>query len=194
MDNKERLESVVREIWNEMPGLVEVGVITYERQLQAELYHQFKLRFPSQTNYQMWVEPVFYMNKTHEKTQTIKPDLVITNSKKFIVAVIELKFMPWGYPKYEGDIAKLNRLQRLSKTGKSFSLGFVPVSHVWQTQEKEKDKILDFQLSPNLQTFYCLFGKPDSNIIENPASVKGMKQHILLSGFINSEGKIEIKK
>ena len=85
----ENLKETLKSIWTkEIEIRFNKGLITYERQLQAELYRLLKKELNDEEKYEVWVEPVLYKIFPWH---IIKPDIIITNEKeKLIIGIIEI--------------------------------------------------------------------------------------------------------
>jgi len=114
-------------IWEtKMPIHFTDGILVYERQLQAFLYHYLYESLPE--DYTIWIEPLIY------KLGKIKPDIVITRGND-IICVIELKFKPWEDSHYKEDIHKLNKFEDLKHDHQTIDLGIKPFSSNWRKQK-----------------------------------------------------------
>ena len=82
--------------------------INSERSLQASLWSYLYNHLPN--NRRLFIEPSFSL-KLKGKTKNLYPDIVVCNSKE-IIAVIEIKYLPRGKPKYEKDIETLSLLSQ----------------------------------------------------------------------------------
>jgi len=171
-------------IWeNDIETKFKQGKLVYERQLQADLYHLLKYKLSNK--YDIWVEPVIYMEDSI--LHLTKPDLIITKGLN-IIGVIELKFKPWEYTKYEGDIMKLNAFQDEAIKGNNIWLGTLPVSPNWSKQNKEVNHLY-FNLSKDLLKSFVVFAHPESDAL-NLKYYNKISNFLLLRGFIKDEKNI----
>ncbi|MCK9398655.1 MAG: hypothetical protein M0Q51_01505 [Bacteroidales bacterium] len=149
-------------IWeNKIKDKAIKGFILYERQFQAELYHQ--LNFMLYPQYNVWIEPhIQKKNKT-----SIIPDMIITSNddsgENQILTVIELKWKPWEFPPFKEDIKKLiefnhNELEEMNP------LGAKSVSSNWE--EVKGQNQLFYSIHPELLKVYVVFGHPGSDAIK----------------------------
>ena len=76
----------------------------------------------------LFIEPTLTINGSEK----IRPDIIVCNSKS-IIAIIEIKYLPRGKPKYEKDIKKL---AKISENRKSISI----TNHRFQGIEKDTTK------------------------------------------------------
>lgn len=108
------------------------GHISYERQLQAHLFYELKNEL---RDHLIWIEPYMFIELKHELDGT-KPDMMITNSNREILCVMELKCQPWTNVMWERDIEKLQAFEQLKDSGRSIPLNWYPVSSNWNEQKK----------------------------------------------------------
>ena len=85
--------------------------INSERSLQASLWSQLNKKLPS--NRRLFIEPPMriWARGGYNK---VYPDIVIC-SKKEVISVIELKYLPRAQPKYEKDIDTMALISRKRK-------------------------------------------------------------------------------
>lgn len=102
--NREDIVRVLEESWKEVPTALERGLLNSERALQAFLYSRILM----QRNFdgRIAIEPAW---KT--RFGEFIPDMVLWSSPSQIDAIVELKFVPAGYPVWQGDLEKLQLLQ-----------------------------------------------------------------------------------
>ncbi len=87
-----------RKIWERIRETYYTGYMKVEHGLQAALYAEFRIILP---NVNVVVEPRWYVNGKRRH-----PDLVIVEEET-ITDIFELKFKPWGEPKFKKDINRL---------------------------------------------------------------------------------------
>lgn len=171
------LKKVITDIWtNKLSDKFSKGLLTYERQLQAELYYQLKLQLSDE--YEIWIEPVVYLSE--HGLDKVKPDIFITKGDT-IVGIIELKFKPWEHPKYQGDINKLIKFDLASDKNLSLPFGYKPTSSDWKKQISSE--MVRFNLTQDHLNCFIVFGKPDSEAIK--PNHRGPKNFIHLYGYID---------
>ena len=172
-----QLEDLLIKIWiEEIPPRFEKGLLTYERQLQAEFYHRLKLCLPD--GYEVWIEPVIYL--ADYNLNKVKPDIFITKDDK-IEAIIELKFKPWEYPEFHFDINKLLTFDNISNENLQIAFGYIPRSHIWNVQKGKQN--VQYKLTQEHLNVYVVFGKPDSGAF-NTNNYQKPKNFLLLYGYI----------
>lgn len=183
------LKKLLSDIWiKEVKDKFLTGTITYERQLQGELYHVMKERvsYP----YEIWIEPIIYLEKFN--LNKVKPDIVITYDK-YIHAVIELKFTPWFYSQYQGDLEKLNRFYKAAQSNAKVVLGWKPLHPNWQIQ-KEKGK-QEYMMNKEMLTVFMVVSRPDSYaLMKNEIEKFAPKNLLHFVGWINEDSTVEFKK
>lgn len=171
-------------IWKEeIPVRFAKGLITYERQLQSELYNKLKQLLAD--DYEVWVEPVIYL--AEYDLNKVKPDVFITKGDE-IVAIIELKFKPWEYPEFHPDIDKLLRFDKISNGNVSLPFGFIPTSHNWKVQKGGKS--LSYRLTNDHLNVFIVFGKPDSDAFTSSNFKKKPNNFLLLYGHIKESSEV----
>jgi len=85
--------------------------INSERSLQASFWAQLNNKLPSTRR--IFIEPPMRI-KTQNGIKKVIPDIVIC-SKKEVICIIELKYLPKGHPKYEKDIETLALISKKRK-------------------------------------------------------------------------------
>ena len=174
------IKEKLKDIWeNKISDIFNQGLITYERQLQAEIYYLLKNDLLE--NYKVWIEPVIYMPDYN--LDKVKPDIFITKDD-LIICIIELKFTPWEFPKYESDIRKLIRFDDASNKLLSLPFGYIPISSDWNKQKHGKKK--EYTLTPDHLNCFMVFGKPDSDAFKLPHTQRP-NNFLHLYGYINDE-------
>ncbi len=116
----------------------------------------------------------------------VKPDIIITEGD-YIVAIIELKFSPWGFPKYKNDIEKLNRLRNVNPN-KLIQLGIKPFSSNWNVQ-KAQSNFLEFRLLSNFLGVFAVVGHPEANALNLDGKLK-IDRLLHLIGFIKNKNEV----
>lgn len=185
----ENLKKTLISIWqNDIKEKFEDGKLVYERQFQAEIYHLLENNLNKNgKDYDIWVEPVIYLDGTGiHKT---KPDLVITKAQD-IIGVIELKFKPWEYPHFKGDIDKLMAFRKAANEGTSIWLGIKFICSDGRKQFKEENLIY-YNLKKEHLTSFVVFARPDSNAIVDLENYKKMSNFLLLYGHIIDTNNME---
>ena len=82
--------------------------INSERSLQASLWAHIYKRLPK--NRRLFIEPSFSIKHRGQNRRLI-PDIVICNTRE-VIAVIEIKYLPRGKPKYQKDLDSLGLVSR----------------------------------------------------------------------------------
>ena len=82
--------------------------INSERSLQASFWAQLNSRL--RANRRLFIEPGVSASE-EGKTKKIYPDIVVCNSRE-VIAVVELKYVPRGKPRYKKDLRSLDFLAR----------------------------------------------------------------------------------
>ena len=104
-DDLERLEleRIIQESWDKVADALSDGILNSERALQSFLYAKI-------LSHEAFVGRIAVEPHWQSKFGECLPDLVIWSSPSRIDAIIELKFVPGGYPVWEGDVRKLQNL------------------------------------------------------------------------------------
>lgn len=82
--------------------------INSERSLQASLWTHIYNHLPQ--NRRLFIEPSFRIS-SNGQTKRLVPDIAICNSRE-VIAVVEIKYLPRGKPKYTKDVETLDLLSR----------------------------------------------------------------------------------
>ena len=92
------MKNAIWESWQLVCGQYQGGRINSERSMQALFFRFLQDAVPDRT---VFCEPGFDLAEARAV-----PDILVTEAGK-IVAAVELKFVPHGYPKFEDDLQKL---------------------------------------------------------------------------------------
>jgi len=82
--------------------------INSERSLQASLWAHIYNHLPN--NRRLFIEPSFTISHKGQ-TKKLVPDIAICNSRE-VIAIVEIKYLPRGKPKYAEDVETLDLLSR----------------------------------------------------------------------------------
>ncbi len=148
--NREEFEDV----WKKVETDYSSGSISSEHTLQCSLY--FHLRASNDAR-RIFVESTIHLNG-----RQIKPDLMLCDDSK-IHSIWELKFVPHGYVRHEGDIGKFKQLS--DSIGSKYALEIDPLSG------KSTDR--DFQLTEQTIFVFAAVSQHDSVALDEGA-VKGL--------------------
>lgn len=96
-------QEVMKQAWQHAMDRYSDGKVNSERTLHAILYSQLVAALPECT---VLCEPQLSISQHG----VFVPDVVVINDQNQIVVVLEIKFVPHGYPVFEGDIAKLRAI------------------------------------------------------------------------------------
>ena len=97
------LPRVLKKAWHHAMDRYSSGKVNSERTLHAILYSQLVAALPDCT---VLCEPQLPI----AQHVVFVPDVVVINDQNQIVVVLEIKFVPHGYPVFEADIAKLRAI------------------------------------------------------------------------------------
>jgi hypothetical protein len=137
------------------------GRIVSERHLQAFIYHQLHEQM-QEAGLTLVIEPSI---KTMEKSNIdgLIPDVII-RSEKEVLAVIELKFVPYGYPQYKKDFATFSAFYSSVDKQSKIYLSCSPKDGLWD-QEKR------YTLSTDLKVYYLVIARHDSYLFSDTSSI-----------------------
>jgi len=154
--NREIIENTFDDIWKEIEIVYKSGLICSERHLQSEIFSLLKNNRSFSSAHTVFVEPRVD-NATCENLHGKIPDLIIVNhhSRK-IVAIVELKYVPFSYPEYKKD---LETLCNFFNNRKDIAIPLLtnPTAGLW-TDER-------YTVSEELTLVYCIIAKADAHII-----------------------------
>jgi hypothetical protein len=164
------------------------GLITYERQLQSNLYYQLKSRLSN--DYEIFIEPVVY------QLDGIKPDMIITKDSR-IISIIELKSKPLEYPDFYSDMIKLERFKKELDVNQNIVFGWIPKSVDWYIQDTYDDLKLSYSIDKDLKLIMALILRHDSDIvlkdINDYAHLINIKDFMIFLGYLNTDETVEFK-
>jgi hypothetical protein len=177
----EEIKKKITRIWeNEIRDALESGEVIIEKQLQAEMYHQLRLKFPK---YKIWTAPTLYLKKYD--LDRIKPDLIITKGKE-ILAVIQMEFKPWEFLDYKENLSVLMGLDKVGKS-KKIKLGMIPFSSIWQEQKTKDENNLNFTMADNLLKVLVTGSRIGCHSLELKKVEKPKNNFLHLFGYIENE-------
>ena len=180
------LENILRDIFsNRIKDKISSGFIPYERQLQAELFHELKLILPDK--YKIWVEPIIYLKEYG--LDKIRPDIIVTENFD-IKLIIELKHVINGEPEFKNDIEKLLKFE-FAKESNNIELSLS--SAILNSEEPDLITFVRHRLDKELLSVFVAFGsekcKAFTERYETP------KNFLFIMGYFtkNNELKIEFR-
>ncbi len=102
------------QLWNAFTRTIredyEEQLINSENGMLAAFDRHLRLEIPKARR--IFIEPRVFDGK--DPSRRWFPDMVVCNSRE-VIAVLEMKYTPRGYPKYERDIEKLKSIAKLRK-------------------------------------------------------------------------------
>ena len=102
------------QLWNAFVRTIredyEEQLINSENGMLAAFDRHLRLEIPKARR--IFIEPRVFDAK--DATRRWFPDMVVCNSRE-VIAVLEMKYTPRGYPKYERDVEKLKSVAKLRK-------------------------------------------------------------------------------
>jgi hypothetical protein len=180
------LESTIRDIFsNQIKERITLGLIPYERQLQAELHYELRLILPD--NYKIWIEPIIYLKEYG--LDKIRPDLIITENY-IIKSIIELKHVINGEPKFKSDIEKLLKFElAIEKDDVELSLS----SAILNSEEPDVISFVRHRLDKELLSVFVAFGSENCKAFTEKFEMP--KNFLFVIGYFkkNNELKIEFR-
>lgn len=172
------IKEILKEIWeNVIPPMVKSGAISYERQLQAEFYHQLKHKLDD--TFKIRIEPVIYLDKS--ELHKTKPDMILIKDG-VISCIIEFKFKPYEEPAFAHDLKKLLAFEEEAKK-------FQPLTIDYQPNASGVPIRLEYKLNPNILYCYSVFGREGSYAF-NLKEAKRPDNFLHLFGYVDVDGSI----
>jgi hypothetical protein len=149
-----QLIQILKDIWqNRIKADYKSGLIHKERQLQAYFFKYISEELDEENK--IWVEPDITINGLK-----YIPDLVVSDSDQVsIVAVLELKYVPQGFPKYENDLKKI---ESMSETNEHFFLDINHNTGIYDINKK-------YRISQDCIFCFCVIGKHDAAAVQRLA-------------------------
>lgn len=198
MRNDSELKTALQDCWKQIEFIYKQGRICSERHLQAEMFRVLRQHaiFETETGtgrYQIFIEPYIDKNNATDNGKTfvriVIPDMIFTKEDK-IVGIMEVKYIPHHFPKFEKDFVSLSEFYK--KRGSGFE---VKLEVDWQTGNWSEKQ---FRIDKNVLLIYCVIANWQSHIVSNPENVKeiwtkligsdqSFKNCLQLSGVINRE-------
>lgn len=177
------IENLLREIIsNQIRSRILLGLIPNERHLQAELYHELRLRLSN--SYNIWVEPVIYLKEFG--LYRVRPDLIITE-KENIIAIIELKYLLHNEPDYNSDIEKLLKFELITNYEIEISLG----SAIWKKDEPDILILKRYVIPSEVLTVFIVFGRKDCKAFKT--NFEKPKNFMQVIGYFANQYELEIE-
>ena len=185
MQNEYHFEIIISKIKKIISGHIKnqiaSGNISYERQLQAELFNCLRSNlFPE---FNIWVEHIIKLEPFNFK---IYPDLILTRNND-IVSIIELKFLIFGNPNIEKDMEKFQKLKKFPKDN------LVLFENIELNNPNQDSHIVNqYRLIENFLSILIVFGKENCdafklNDIEKPSNF------LQFSGYFNKDHNLKIE-
>lgn len=156
MSERMIIKEVFDDVWKEIELVYKSGLICSERHLQSEIFSLLKNNISFSSVYTVFVEPRVDQN-TCENLHGKIPDLIIVNHhSKEIVAVIELKYVPFSYPAYKKD---LSTLLNFFNNRKAIAMPLLtePNTGLWADER--------YTVIENPILVYCVIAKADAHVI-----------------------------
>lgn len=149
----ESVNNALIEAWIAQRRFYQNGIICSERHLQALLFHELCSRIGAE--FEIYVEPRLEIKSGDKSLNGKKPDLLICNKERKVTHMIELKYVPFAYPEYQGDIKKFTDWKKANAQIK-FPLKTVANSGQWNYQDL-------YQIDQQTQTVYGIIAKADAH-------------------------------
>lgn len=143
----EAVRSAIAEAWQKSCEEYGTGYVNSECTMQAIIFAELRSNL---SNYRVMCEPRF----VGSDLSCYVPDIVVLNDE-CIVAIMELKFVPHGYPQYQRDLEKLGTLVNWAGDLK-----------LRTNAETGKFSEFKFRVSEDAVPVFCVIGKYDANAID----------------------------
>jgi hypothetical protein len=137
------------------------GTMASERHLQAVIFNSIRPILSSK-GLSLLIEPTIQTKKDCAITGII-PDMLIVN-KNEVLAIIEIKYVPYGYPKFEKDFETFSAFHSQIKVDRNIYLKGQPKDGNWDTN-------VLFSIAQDLQTFYIAIARHDADIFTKTSSI-----------------------
>ena len=141
--------------WSELKLIYDEGSICSERHMQCELFKLLTIQADFNNDYRIFVEPRI------SDPDIVIPDFIITDKNHKVKAVVELKYVPHFYSKYDKDLKVL--MSFIIKFQKDPDYGFKlltdPKTGEWKNEMFKFDK--------SLILIHCVVTKADAFMITN---------------------------
>ena len=101
----DKLKRGISRFWlKEIQALYNAGNICSESHFKGEFFSLLKKKFPTKHFYQIWVEPAI------PQLDNLTINLLVSFHQTIITA-IELKYIPHGFPRYENNFLKFEKIR-----------------------------------------------------------------------------------
>ncbi len=162
MENIVELKTALQDCWEQIELVYKQGRMCSERHMQAEMFHILRQHTIFETlPYQLFVEPCTQFQDP--PSLTIIPDMLITYESN-VIGVMELKYVPHGFPKFEKDFNSIRRFYQHQKSALPLYL-----ETDFQTGQWSK-RVFKIALNPLL--IYCVIANYEAHIVSSPENVR----------------------
>lgn len=170
------VESRLQNMWNQhIRQDYDMGLLNSERCLQASFYRALRIELPEHI---IFVEPLLELKSTNIGRNFV-PDIIVCNENK-IEAILELKFVPHGYPNYKKDLAKLFTLSTLPGQNEFF-ISLDPDSGKFSNGK--------YTFSENPIFVFAVIGQHDAEAVDRTAILGSLPGQVP-SNFVLLFGKV----
>ncbi len=167
----EKLRRALSRLWvKEIQLLYNNGLICSEAHLQAELYASLRKKLTAKNNFHVWVEAVI------PQVDQLKTDILVTHEQN-IIGVIELKYIPHGFPRYENNFQKFEKLQHQKMLRLNLKLN--PITGL-------DDYRFHFSFDENCLFVFAAIARYNSDAFHDKAWERLNANKLMLTGKIDS--------
>ncbi|WP_428662163.1 hypothetical protein [Runella sp.] len=161
MENNVELKTALQDCWKQIEVIYKQGRMCSERHLQAEMFHVLRQHATFEVlPYRIFVEPCI---RFKNPSATVIPDMIFTYGDQ-IVGVMEIKYVPHGFPIFEKDFNSLGQFYKQRATASPFNLETDFQTGQWSKKE--------FKVAPNLLLIYCVIANYEAHIVSENENVK----------------------
>lgn len=160
MLDKQKFNSIAQVILYEYNS----GTIASERHLQALLFNL--IRPILSENLTLLVEPnIITQDKNCEINGLIPDMLIIEHAKQLLQTVVEIKYVPYGYPKYQKDFETFVAFHSsINKDNVKIYLKGQPKDGNWDTD-------ILYEVAKDLQLIYIVIARFDAELFEKTTDI-----------------------
>jgi len=141
------------------------GLVVSESSLMSVWYHHLRIAF-KESSYQVFTEPALYHRQDADERYTrYRPDIVVGREGadgRHVAAVVEIKWVPFCYPDYLGDLNKLANLDRAADGGYSATVCPKRGKEYPFPQEQKQHFVID----KNTRFIFAVVGKEESEALD----------------------------
>ncbi len=167
----DKLKRGISRLWmKEIQALYIQGDICSESHFKAEFFSLLRKKFPTRNFYQIWMEAIL------PELDGITINFLVT-CQQLIIGAIELKYIPYGFPRYENNFLKFEKIK--TNPGIAVYLKTNPVSG-------QSDKTVSYTFDENCVFVFAAIARYNSDAFHDKTWEQLTGNKLMLIGKVDS--------